>query len=322
MLRTRFAPTPSGYLHVGNAWSFYLTWLFAKWNGASIFLRIDDADSQRYRPEYLEDIFESLDWLGLSWDEGPRNSRDFLDHYRQELRKSMYNEYWSRLQKRYTKQIYTCACSRQTIHNQAKKTLSNQHHTRQNCLSQQEDNGGVRLELAHESLLHIPVWTEGEQQSANAPVTVESMTVINEVGDPLLWKKDGNPSYWWSSMVDDVHYKLNLIVRGEDLVLSSALQYRLAKLTELVPNWQPVFVHHGLCCDGDGQKLSKSSGAPALATMKARGVLGSELIARFNEYISEKLAIVFDARRSQNVHQLLKIANLVGPSWEWTRQKL
>ncbi|NJL14359.1 MAG: hypothetical protein HC913_16005 [Microscillaceae bacterium] len=78
VLRTRFAPTPSGFLHEGNAFSFVLTWLAARHFGGKIHLRIDDLDQTRCRPEYVEDIFRSLDWLGLDWDSGPQGVDDFL----------------------------------------------------------------------------------------------------------------------------------------------------------------------------------------------------------------------------------------------------
>ena len=88
--RTRFAPTPSGYLHLGNAWSLALTWLLARSRGGSIHLRIDDLDAARLRPEYLEDIFASLEWLGLDWDGGPRDPADFLARHSQRLRLDRY----------------------------------------------------------------------------------------------------------------------------------------------------------------------------------------------------------------------------------------
>ena len=88
--RTRIAPTPSGYLHPGNAWSFLLTWLLARRDGGSIHLRIDDMDTARFRPEYIEDIFASLEWLGLDWDTGPRSLTEIQSTHSQHLRLERY----------------------------------------------------------------------------------------------------------------------------------------------------------------------------------------------------------------------------------------
>jgi glutamyl-tRNA synthetase len=88
--RFRFAPTPSGYLHIGNALNFTLNWLAARLNGGKILLRIDDLDAERKRPEYVADIFKSLEWLRLDWDEGPKSPQDFEENWSQHLRLPLY----------------------------------------------------------------------------------------------------------------------------------------------------------------------------------------------------------------------------------------
>lgn len=117
-LRTRFAPTPSGYLHIGNAWSFFLTWLIVRHYGGSIHLRIDDLDQSRYRKEYLDDIFSSLEWLGFNWDTGPNDSNDFLKNYSQIHNQKDYRnalEILLNQPKDATSNIYACECSRKQI---------------------------------------------------------------------------------------------------------------------------------------------------------------------------------------------------------------
>src|ERR1044072_3055513 len=113
MFRTRIAPTPSGYLHIGNAFSFLLTALHAKKRGASLLLRIDDIDDERKRPEYVNDIFTSLEWLGIEWNEGPSGPEDFELNWSQNRRLDIYKGILPRL--REAEIIFACECSRKKL---------------------------------------------------------------------------------------------------------------------------------------------------------------------------------------------------------------
>src|SRR5579872_4577988 len=108
--KTRIAPTPSGFLHVGNILSFSLTAAMARDNGASILLRIDDLDRERANPEYVEDIFETLHFLDIPWDEGPAAATDFERHYSQLYRMALYEKALARLKA--ANAVFACACSR------------------------------------------------------------------------------------------------------------------------------------------------------------------------------------------------------------------
>ncbi len=110
--RTRIAPTPSGYLHLGNVLSFALTAALARRSGASILLRIDDLDRERVSREYVEDIFETLNFLGIPWDEGPRNVGEYERAWSQVHRLGMYREALERLRER--RKVFACDCSRST----------------------------------------------------------------------------------------------------------------------------------------------------------------------------------------------------------------
>src|SRR5690606_41399145 len=113
MLVTRIAPTPSGLLHLGNAWSFTLTWLAARAAGGHVWLRIDDLDAARAQDEYLEDIFASLRWLGLDWDSGPRDVADFKARYSQTLRLDRYRAAVETLKA--GGHLYACTCTRSQL---------------------------------------------------------------------------------------------------------------------------------------------------------------------------------------------------------------
>ncbi len=113
-MHTRIAPTPSGYLHAGNGAAFILAWKLAREAGGKILLRIDDLDAERVRPEYVEDIFETLHWLGVEWDEGPRNTDELQSTWSQHLRMARYQELVEQL--REGGHLYACSCSRKDKH--------------------------------------------------------------------------------------------------------------------------------------------------------------------------------------------------------------
>ena len=113
MIRSRIAPTPSGYLHIGNAVNFAITWVWTRAANGSLRLRIDDNDATRCRLEYLEDIFETLHWLGLDWDEGPNTPDEHQKHYSQKLRSEKYNALTEKLIE--TGKVFACSCSRKDI---------------------------------------------------------------------------------------------------------------------------------------------------------------------------------------------------------------
>ena len=112
-MKSRFAPTPSGYLHIGNGFNFVLTWLHARTRGGNILLRIDDLDKGRVRPEYVEDVFRTLDWLGLDWDEGPFGPSDLERKWSQHLRLDRYRSAIDELA--FREIAFACALSRVQI---------------------------------------------------------------------------------------------------------------------------------------------------------------------------------------------------------------
>lgn len=238
MVISRIAPTPSGFLHIGNAFNFLLTSTLVKQAGGSLRLRIDDLDTTRTRPEYLEDIFETLSWLGLSWDVGPKNVQDLLTHHSQTLRRSRYLEVledflasgWA----------YVCACSRKDLETRPCSC-------REKRLPFKENSSRVRVDLSLENRPPLPV---------------------------VLWRNEGIPAYQLVSLVDDLDHGVNLIVRGEDLIESTQIQRALAALLgtrQGADRFESIrFVHHRLLTGPDGNKLSKSHGADALRVLYPR----------------------------------------------------
>lgn len=280
-LRTRIAPTPSGFLHAGNAWSFLITWLCARSRGGTVHLRIDDLDVERVRPEYLDDIFASLEWLGLDWDGGPRDAAEFRARFSQRLRLAAYREAMQalRMNPGSAAGVYPCACSRQRA-----KDDSSDHGTpgiyAGTCraaglewtraafpgrAAAHGESPGGDLPLR----AHIPGNAEVTLRSLHGPPLV--LHPAGEMGDFVVWKKDGLPAYQLASVADDEALGIDCVVRGSDLLPSSGAQAWLAERIGARGFRDAAFLHHPLLLSGDGGKLSKSEGAESLQAWRARG---------------------------------------------------
>ena len=244
-LLTRIAPTPSGYLHWGNAFSFVLTWLYAQKMSAKILLRIDDLDAARKRPEYVEDIFRSLEWLGLTCDLGPSGPDEFEANYSQRHRHDLYHEQLQWLARE--GHVFACPCSRTEILSNPDKRHSAACRIKGHALTAPGNCwrfvGDTKLEA----------WTDLDQ-------TRRAVNLDQEMRDPVLRRKDGLPAYQLASVVDDTHFGVNLVVRGEDLVASTAVQRCISRLLPQATFHEATLLHHVLVSDQDGRKLSKSGG--------------------------------------------------------------
>lgn len=238
---TRIAPTPSGFLHTGNLFSFTLAWLWARSNGGQVLLRIDDADARRKRPEYLDDIFRLLEKLGLNWDIGPTGLDDFERHWSQARRMDIYQSMLSELA--HMNRLYACTCSRSERDEQGVKNC--------NCRIQNFPLNTINAAwkiFADES---VPI-----QDRALG----ELMVSINSF---VVKRRDGLPAYQLCSLADDRHFGVSHVLRGNDLLPSTAMQVFLDHQLELPRFHRSVFWHHPLLTGADGLKLSKSAGNSA-----------------------------------------------------------
>jgi glutamyl/glutaminyl-tRNA synthetase len=283
-LRSRIAPTPSGYLHIGNALNFVLTWLWVRKQGGKLRLRIDDRDTVRSRPEYVEDIFRTFEWMGLDWDEGPQTPVEQERIYSQALRGARYDEVVELLIK--TGKVFACECSRKLVHNQVC-----------NC-------SGKKLALNHpDTALRIVTPFE--------PVTVMdlkkgavSVNLNDEMRNFVIRRRDGITAYQLFSLTDDLDFDTNLILRGEDLLRSTAAQLYLASL--LPPNsfGQTTFYHHPLIHDEQGAKLSKSAGSLSLKTMREQGVSKEKFYLQLSAMMGLK-------QPGNSLHELLVLEDVL-----------
>ena len=245
--KTRIAPTPTGFLHAGNALNFLLTAALATHYHATLLLRIDDLDRSRYRMAYAEDIFETLAFLNIKWHEGPQRVADVEQTWSQQHRALLYDEVLKKL--RDSNKLFACVCSRT-----------------QCCNCQNKD---FSLDAPNTSWRLV---------TDDAPVSVRTLDgnsitapLPAEMKDFIVRKKDGMPSYQLSSVADDLHFGVDLIVRGDDLWPSTLAQHYLAKQLDEDLFSAICFYHHPLLKNDRSEKLSKSAGAASLKHWRESG---------------------------------------------------
>lgn len=257
--KTRFAPTPSGYLHLGNVLSFLITASLAKKHAAKTLLRIDDLDQNRVRKEYIQDIFDTLDFLEIPYDEGPKSTVEFIQDYSQLNRLSIYKAYIHELKEKNL--VFSCDCSRKTL----LKKHPNGHYTG-NCrvrgLPLNKKQTALRLITDSKQTVCIKSYIDA-QRVHKLPDAMDFF---------MVQKKDGYPSYQLASMLDDIYFDVDLVVRGIDLWPSTLAQVYLSNQFIQTQNFgQTIFYHHPLY-KKDGEKLSKSNGSYAIRQMIKAGI--------------------------------------------------
>ena len=243
--RLRLAPTPSGFLHQGNAINFILNWLAARYQESPVklFLRIDDLDNDRKRPEFVEDIYESLQWLALDWDDAPILQSAHIERYTKVLEALRAKEL-----------LFPCQKSRRDLE-PFEKTYP--------------------LEFRNQALtLDTPA----------AAWRIKTPSDLS-LQDFVVRRRDGIPAYQVASFSDDVYFGTTHIIRGEDLIDSTSAQQYLATVLSSSSFLKIDFLHHPLLLDAQGEKLSKSAGSTALKTMREAGAGPSAIYNRVGQWL-------------------------------------
>lgn len=255
--RTRIAPTPSGFLHVGNVLSFALTAALARRTDAQILLRIDDMDQERVSGEYVQDIFDTLNFLEIPWEEGPRNYTQFENEYSQLHRLPLYNNALSQLQEQ--EAVFACTCSRSQI--LSINAAGNYPGTCRDKHIPLDTKGACwRLKTDHPFVTLNTI--SGEETNVVLPDSMKNF---------IVRKKDGYPAYQLTSLADDLFFEVDMVVRGEDLWPSTLAQHYLAAVLEQPAFRNVHFFHHALLSGEDGQKFSKSVGSTAIRMLRKEG---------------------------------------------------
>lgn len=265
---TRIAPTPSGFLHRGNAFSFAITALIARKTGARLALRIDDLDRERCRPEYLSDIFKQLEWLGIQPELGPSSPDDFDRNFSQHHRLDVYRRAVQQLDE--LNLLYACTCSR--------KEFAAREAVHCNCR-------GAQRHRSDDSILRLNDLPEQAALYDIGGSRFEVNLALNPGPIPILQKKQ-QPSYQIASIVDDLEMGVDLIVRGSDLLPSSALQRYMAQKLGEERYGRIAHFHHALIYDGH-RKMSKSEGAASLNHFSSNGGKVSD----FYRWLCEGVAV-------------------------------
>lgn len=273
--KTRLAPTPSGFLHLGNLFSFGLTAALAEAGGAGTLLRIDDMDRDRVNATYLQDVFDTLHFMDIPWNEGPRNASDFEAHYSQHHRLPHYQAALGKL--RSLGLLYACDCSRAQVLRQSPEGIY-PGTCRHKGLPLDAPNVAWRLHTDPHARVTLH----------QADGSTHNTTLPTDMHDVVLRKKDGFPAYQLSSVIDDVHYGVDLIVRGQDLWPSTLVQVYLAGLLGESGFLSARFHHHSLLLDDGARKLSKSAGDTSLHDMRRRGLRASDIYLQLGKSLGMK----------------------------------
>lgn len=254
MLVTRFAPTPSGYLHAGNVVNLVLTDWHARSHGGRLLLRIDDFDVARARPDYLADVFRTLDWLDIHVDAGPTGPADFLASWSMSARLDQFRAARDSLLGSTDGSVFVCRCSRREVGPAG--------HCTRGCRGRDMPLEPGRSVLRLSVPAHTPS-TAAAGSPADEPPAPSASIQEAPPGDHVLWRRDDLPSYHLGSVVVDEELSVTSIIRGADLGPSSALQRRLATLLPAPGFVNADIRHHDLLASPSGAKLSKSAGAQA-----------------------------------------------------------
>lgn len=272
---TRFAPTPSGYLHLGNVYSFILTYHLAKKHQSKIMLRIDDIDRDRVKNKYIQDVFDTLDFLEIPFDLGPKNLKDFQENFSQINRLELYREALHQLKEK--KILFVCDCSRKKL----EKMNPNGYYTgfcRKRNLDFNQKDLAWRLKVnKHQEVSFIDL--------KDGLVTGKIPGIL---ADFIVRRKDALPAYQLTSVVDDLFYGVDLIIRGKDLWGSTMAQVYLSKQLQNNNYSQSTFYHHPLVQGPNNQKLSKSAGDTSVQLLRKSGKKKEDVFQLIGNLIGEK----------------------------------
>ena len=275
-LRGRFAPSPSGRMHLGNAWTAFLAWLDIRKLGGTMVLRMEDLDPDRSRAEYAAGLLEDLHWLGLDWDEGPDRQGDF-GPYNQSERFDLYLAAFETLVQQGL--VYPCFCSRAQLRSNVSVTsaphageMEPVYSGRCGQLSAEEQRdltackrqSSYRLRVGSAELAFVDLLFGPQMQSLRQCC-----------GDFVIRRSDGVYAYQLAVVVDDAAMGINRILRGADLLASTPRQIYLWQLLGFQP---PDFIHVPLLMGADGSRLSKRQGSLTIAALRQAGMRPEQVV--------------------------------------------
>jgi len=257
-VRTRFAPSPTGYLHVGGARTALFSWLYARKMGGQFILRIEDTDRQRSTEASVNAILEGMAWLGLDYDEGPFYQTHQFDRYKEVVQQLLDSD-----------DAYYCDCTRERLTELREKQMANKEKPRYDGCCRDKS-----LTVADDTVVRFKNPIEGDVIIDDM---VKGRVVINnrELDDLIIERSDGTPTYNLTVVVDDWDMKMTHIIRGDDHLNNTPRQINILKA---LGAQLPVYAHVPMILGDDGKRLSKRHGAVSVMQYKADGFLPEALI--------------------------------------------
>jgi len=290
--RGRLAPSPTGYLHVGHARTFWTAWQRARDAGGSLLLRMEDLDTERSRPIYADAALEDLRWLGIRWHEGPDKGGPCAP-YAQSQRQAIYLAAWHKLMQGGF--LFPCRCSRKDLETALRAPHENSSPTASGDLSRGHtlepfDDEPVYPGTCRHLQGHLPQLPGHNGFALESPEGInwrfrvpdgeviafedrnlgpQRFVAGRDFGDFLVWRKDGSPSYQLACVADDAAMGITEVVRGADLLKSTARQILLNRALGFVdPHW----FHCSLIVDHNGRRLAKRHDSLSLRSLRQRGL--------------------------------------------------
>jgi len=258
VVRVRFAPSPTGHLHIGGARTALFNWLFARHNKGKFILRIEDTDRSRSTEEYIESIIEAMNWLGLDWDEGPFRQTDRMEIYRKYAHKLLEEG-----------KAYRCYCTPEELEERRQQAMKEGKPPRydRRCRELKE-----LLDKPFAIRFKMPL--EGEtvvNDLVKGPVTFKN----SEIEDLVILRSDGTPTYNFCVVVDDYEMGITHVIRGEDHLNNTPKQIHIYHALGMNP---PEFVHIPMILGKDRSRLSKRHGATSVLAYREEGYLADAVV--------------------------------------------
>lgn len=273
MKRTRFAPSPTGLLHLGNAYSALICEQWAKKHGAALFLRVEDIDFTRCKPKFSKQMLDDLTWLGISF--------DVVSFQQQRL--ALYEQALQQLIDMDV--LYPCFCTRKQVDTALAGQKLNRNLKTEHCLDAYPGTcKHLDTELRQQQMLHMPYAWRLDCQAVFERIGQvcawqddqghEHLFNILDMGDVIIGRKDIRFSYHLSVVVDDAKQGITQVIRGEDL-RSSTPVHRVLQC--LLGYTSPQYLHHVLITNDEGIRLAKSKGSPTLQALRVNGVTAEQV---------------------------------------------
>lgn len=282
----RLAPSPTGDLHLGHARTFLLAWLSVRSQGGQLVLRIEDLDSARCRPQYVDACLRDLEWLGIDWDIGPRLQSAGLARIVAAAHGLLKDG-----------RAYPCVCSRRDV--QASQSAPNRGdqelHYPGTCRARFHDLAAANRHSGNSACVRFRV-APGLVLVNDAVCGRRAFDVAGDVGDFPILRRDQSPAYQLAVVADDLHDRVTEVLRGDDLLPSAARQQLLYEALGAPP---PRWLHVPLVVDSEGFRLAKRSDAVSLAQLRQRGVSAHDILA----WVARSIGI--DSREIHTAHDLI-----------------